>query len=258
MAPVRDRVHRDTLPGVEDSSAADQQPAAYRTQLRARFKFDDGGRYYVHGNMTSGTSFVSSWNNTGIGTGDPVGTVRVRHFFGGLSLVKGDRSPDRQRVRGSGEAPRFTTYDEDGYLVGERVQIMRPEDIWFDQVSLTSARLGDFSQPNAFGRFDGFDDPNYYQGLLQKRLTKQITWSTDFTAADGERTMRAGVAWTPSFGTFRLEGYERWREQPAGGLSLSGERQLARNFRAVPAMRPSISTTRRSTRTASCRVSACS
>ncbi len=131
-----------------------------------------------------------------------------------------------------GESTEITTYDEDGYLVGERVQIMRPEDIWFDQVSLTSARLGDFSQPNAFGRFDGFDDPNYYQGLLQKRLTKQITWSTDFTAAAGERTMRAGVAWTPSFGTFRLEAYERWREQPAGGLSLSGERQLARNFRA--------------------------
>jgi hypothetical protein len=205
----------------------------FRMQVRARFRFDDRGRYYVHGNATTGSSFTSSWNNTGIGTGEPVGTMRVRHFFAGASPFEGIEAQIGSLYAVRGESTEITTYDDDGYFVGERVSLTRPDDVWFDEVTFTNAHLGDLSETDAFGRFDEFDDPNYQHLLLRKVLSAEVAASADFTADSGAGWLRGAVAWTPSFAAFRLEAYRRFREAEDGGLSVSAERRLTRSFRAT-------------------------
>jgi hypothetical protein len=205
----------------------------FRVQIRPRFKFDEAGRYYVHANATSGSSFVSSWNNTGVGTGDPVGTVRVRHLFAGATPFEGVEALAGSLYVVRGESTEITTYDEDAYLMGLRLALTRPDKLWFDDVSLTNAHVGDTDETNAFGRFDGFEDLNYWHVLLQKRLSKLVAMSADFTEEAGARTIRGAVSWTPSFGSFRLETYRRIRENEDGGLSASAERHLTSTFRAT-------------------------
>ena len=50
----------------------------WQTQLRARFLFDEAGRYHVGTFATTGPTFRSGWANTGAGTASNATVIHLR------------------------------------------------------------------------------------------------------------------------------------------------------------------------------------
>jgi hypothetical protein len=203
----------------------------HRQQFRARFKFDPRGRYAVHAGLFTGTSFTSSWNNTGLGTGSPGVNLRLKQLFASASPVSGLQFQVGSLYVNRGEQTEITSYDEDGYLVGERVQVTRPADVWLDEIAFTNAALAHTTRPSVAHRWDGFSDPNYRQFLVRKRMGR-VAASSDFTTLEGARTIRAAVTVALAPASIRLETYRRMRVLPAGGFAVTVERPLTDWLRA--------------------------
>ena len=118
-----------------------------------------------------------------------------------------------------------TSYDDDGYMSGERVTLKRPKNIWLSEVSYTRGFLGDLYTPNFFARGDRLAISNYWQILGRKDFGKLVSFSSDYTytapysslppetAAYDLKTTREGL-WvntkkTKTFDNIRLEAYQR-------------------------------------------------
>ena len=203
----------------------------HREQFRARLKFDRRARYALHAGLFTGTSFTSSWNNTGVGTGDPTTNLRLKQIFAAATPVTGFQAQVGSLYVVRGESTEITSFDEDAYIVGERVQATRPNDLWLDEVSFTNAHLGFLTQPSVAHRWDGFDHPNYRQILIRKRLG-MVGASTDFTTLEGSRTIRAAVSVAFAPVAVRVETYRRMRVAPAGGFAITLDRPLNKWLRA--------------------------
>jgi len=108
-----------------------------------------------------------------------------------------------------------TAYDDDGYVSGFRSRVMRPQDIWFDEVSVTLGYLGDVFLPNFFRRTERFTEKmNYQQYLARKKfLGGKIDVSADYTNQDGTDTVREAVLFNVKdskvLDTVRFEAYQR-------------------------------------------------
>ena len=104
-------------------------------------------------------------------TAAPIHGVEVQ--FGGLGINRGVNT----------EA---TSYDEDGYISGERITIERPKQLWLSEVSFTRAYLGDFYTPNFFARGQRLAISNYWQILGRKDFGKRVAISADYTVSKPE------------------------------------------------------------------------
>lgn len=212
--------------GVVSSDSVQTAPA-----IKGRVKVDRGGRLSVHFNATSGGSFTSGWNNTGLGMGDYDGAFSMKQLYvsvqpmSGVEIHAGGLAPAR------GQSTEITTYDNDGFLTGERVVVKRPRTLWFDEVSLTAGYLGDLSTPNVFRRFERMDDHNYYQALVAKKLPSGVAVSADVTKFDGAWTIRQGaVVPTPALvvvDTVRVELYQRVEPDTAQGLAVTVDKRTS-------------------------------
>ncbi len=146
----------------------------------------------------------------------------VEGQFGGLALARG-------------ESTEITTYDEDGYVTGERLSLRRPADLFFDEISLTNAYLT--AAPDTVGvssRWRYLDDVNYRQVLLDKKLGKRGGVSTDFTSAAGVSTWREAInVKTPELrvvDSIVFENYQRTNAHRDYGFALSLERAVSRRL----------------------------
>lgn len=74
-----------------------------------------------------------------------------------------------------------TSYDDDGYMSGERVTVRRPKNIWLSEVSYTRGFLGDLYTPNFFARGQRLSESNYWQILGRKDFGKRVSISADYT-----------------------------------------------------------------------------
>lgn len=92
-----------------------------------------------------------------------------------------------------GAASEITTYDNDGYIAGERLLIKRPKNLFFDEASVTYAYLGDLYTPNFFARGDRLTQANYHQFLLRKMIAKRLNASFDYTWQNKANTLRQAV-----------------------------------------------------------------
>jgi hypothetical protein len=106
--------------------------------LRARLTFDARRRFWLGMALGTGAGFTSGWNNTGIGTGDALKTVYMKHLFLGLAPVTGVEAAYGSIGIVRGESTEITSYDNDGYLLGGRVSVKRPKDFWFDARSTST------------------------------------------------------------------------------------------------------------------------
>lgn len=115
-----------------------------------------------------------------------------------------------------------TSYDDDGYIAGERLTIERPKQLWLSELSYTRAYLGDFYTPNFFARGQRLSESNYWQILGRKDLGKRVAISADYTYSAPEnlvekayilKTTREGiladVRESKVFDKVRLEAYQR-------------------------------------------------
>jgi len=203
----------------------------YKDVLRARFNFDRERRFGLNLGAFSGSSFISSWDTTGIGTGDPNHDIFVKQLYlsaipaTGVELQAGGLYINR------GESTEITTYDDDGFLMGERVTLRRPDRTHFDELSFTRAAIGPASTPSVTARLDLFAHQNYWQAQAVKRFGP-IGASADVTDAAGARTVRAAMSlrlprsWPLT--VVRVEEYRRVTVQPANGFAVVGERPLGR------------------------------
>jgi hypothetical protein len=205
--------------------------AQYKDAVRARFNFDPGKRYTINVGFFSGNSFISTWNNWGAGRVSFDGKNNyVKQLFGAARPFDGIELQYGGLYVRRGEDDDITTYDEDGYLVGERVTLQQPAHLYFDDIVVSRGAIGPFAQPNLGNRWDGLTHPNYTQGLIVKRFPKGLAGSLDFTAQDESRTIRAAITWHPPavsrLSTVRFEQYRRTSVHAAYGFAAWVESPL--------------------------------
>jgi len=219
--------------------------------FKLRFKFDPKGLYGVNVGLFSGSNFTGGWNVTGPGTGDATHDFHVKQLFVDAQPVKGLSGQIGSLYFWRGESTEITTFDNDGYLSGERVSVKRPKELYFDEILFTQGYIGDLNTPNFFDRANRLDTVNYRQFAVAKTFAKRAGLSLDFTTQD---ILASGAPNTsnlrqPSFtsdwlriggrvstpelkviDTVRVEGYRRWNANNAGGIVLSGERAFTKRF----------------------------
>ncbi|RPI51728.1 MAG: hypothetical protein EHM55_18240 [Acidobacteria bacterium] len=206
----------------------------HRETVRARVKFDAPGQYALNVGTSSGSRFTSGWNNTGIGIGDWQKAQSVRTLYLAARPIAGVEAQYGSMYIIRGESSEITTYDEDGYVIGERVSVRRPRDLFFDEMSAT---VGYFSSaPTEIGvskRVKYLDErPNYGHFLVDKKVGTRGGVSVDFTSVGGARTWRAAA----NLSTRELlvadgilvETYKRTTMNPDYGFAVSITKALTR------------------------------
>jgi hypothetical protein len=190
--------------------------------FKLRLKLDPKARYSLSAVAFNGDAFTAGWNLRGLRDGQSSNRVFLKQLFvtakprrgiefqyGGLPIVRGESSE-------------ITSYDNDGYLMGQRLTI--------GDVTLTAGYLGDLRKPSVTRRFHRLADINYGQVLVKRQLTKRLTATADFTDEDGERTLRQGVAFRPSKGVdlIRVEAYQRVSGARSAGGAITVEKPFGR------------------------------
>lgn len=220
-------------------SANDQQ---YKYSFRARLNADKRKRYTLNIGAFTGTNFIGSWDNTGLGINDgDYHSHYVKQLYGAAIPVPGLELQGGGLYVVRGENTEYTSYDDDGYLVGERVSIRRPQQLYLDELSLTHGAIGGpdaqgvfgtSSTPNLFDRGDGFAHQQYTQLLATKRFSSMVSGSLDYSSASGADTIRAAVALrfkaTAPLSALRYEQYRRVNAHPAAGFAITAERPITK------------------------------
>jgi len=207
----------------------------HRETLRARVKFDKTARYTLNLGLFTGTRFTSGWDNTGWGLNDAqknlafkaaylaaIPVAGVEGQFGGLYIIKG-------------ESTELTTYDEDGYITGQRISVKRPAQLYLDEISATVGYLASDPREIPISRRTKYlnDPPNYRHFLVDKKLGKRAGISADFTNAAGARTWREAVNLkTPELrvvDSVILENYQRVNQKRDQGFAITLDKALNRN-----------------------------
>ena len=210
----------------------------YREQVRFRFNLDARKRYTVNAGFFTGSNFIGSWNATGLGTGDFVGKDQyMRQLFVSASPVTGFEGQFGGLYPTKGETTEYTSYDDDGYLVGGRLTIRRPKQLHVDEASVTVGTLASTSTPNLWKRWDDLNDTNYTQIQATKRFSQLVSGSLDYTHVASTDTLRGAMAFRFKAGSplsaLRYEQYIRTSGNTAAGFAVTAERALPHAVRAI-------------------------
>lgn len=206
----------------------------HRESLRARLKFDARGRYALNLGMFSGSRFTSSWNNTGIGLGDPVKTLAVRALYVAAQPVAGVEGQYGGLYIIKGESSEVTTYDDDGYVTGGRLSLRRPRDLFLDEISVTMGYFTADAREFGISRRVKYLDytPNYRHVLVDKKIGARAGISTDFTSVGGASTWRAAAnVKTPELrvaDALVVEHYKRTNRNARYGFAVTADKALTR------------------------------
>jgi hypothetical protein len=181
-----------------------------------KFKFDDQGRYGIGFHLSSGRYFNWAYSNfIGGGQGQFINNAEAKmtpydlyilnilpftpgfYNSGGANLYLRQAFLTAKPISGvevqfggiginRGVNTEATSYDDDGYMAGERLIVKRPKQLYFNELSYTRAYLGDLYTPNFFARGQRLAISNYWQILGEKDFGKRIAVSADYTYATPE------------------------------------------------------------------------
>lgn len=199
-------------------------------QLKLRVKLDPHGRIGVNVGLFTGATFTAGWNNTGVGAGPRDYHLSVKQLFIDAQPIAGVTGAVGSLYFWRGEATEITTFDNDGYLTGERLSIKRPREIFFDELSVTRAYVGDVNTPNVFRRSNRLDDANYWQYAIAKTVGKRVGMSFEYDVFNHTEIVRGAVRAALPAVTVRLEGYRRLNQIAAGGVAISGEKAVTKRI----------------------------
>ena len=141
-----------------------------------------------------------------------------------------------------GFASEITTFDEDGYVTGERIRIYDPKHLFFDQVGFTNAALGNVTVPNLFAHGLNLDKSNYRQVFANKKITPRVGVSGEYTWMIGSDTLREAVSVhieeSKVADKIRFEGYQRLNTvnlqglnfNPAAGFAIVADRKIGSHW----------------------------
>src|SRR5262249_26965015 len=108
----------------------------YQFIAKFRFKFDPKAIYSIAANLATGQSFPTFWNASGWGI-----PARHQKSFGVRQLYFDAKPTSKVELQAGslyinyGETTEAISYDTDGYIQGERIQIRNPKSLYFDEVS---------------------------------------------------------------------------------------------------------------------------
>jgi hypothetical protein len=197
--------------------------------VRGSLRIDRDGRFTLNGGIASGRGFSGGWNATGAGSGVAAYDLSLKQLFASIRLSKRIDVDVGGLYVARGQSSEATSYDNDGYIVGERIVVRRPWKHVFDDVTITRAYLGDLSQANVFARLHALDQANYYQALVQ-RTRSRSSMSIDYTAQSRSHTLRSGVTFKTHHlvisDRVRVEGYARVKPTNGYGFAVALQRQL--------------------------------
>ncbi|HUL72436.1 MAG TPA: hypothetical protein VLT86_05005 [Vicinamibacterales bacterium] len=203
----------------------------YKDAFRGRVNLDAHKRYTINFGYFSGTSFVSSWNNWGVGNNTTFdGTNSLKQLYASAAPVTGLEIQYGGIYINRGEADEFTTYDDDGYLMGERVSVRRPQDLYLDEITVTRAGIGPVGSPKVSDRWNGLTNANYTQVLGLKHFGKTVAGSVEYNRQTGADILRAAVTVhlqkTALVRTIRYEQYCRVNDRAANGFGVWADRSV--------------------------------
>ena len=206
----------------------------YQVAIRGRFKFDRKGRYSVNGGLFSGNNITGGWNSTGWGAGDLQSNLYVKQLYFSAKPITGVEIQYGGIGVNNGVNTETTGYDNDLYLTGERVAVRRPKDLYFDEISVTYAYLGDLARPSVFRRFKNLDKSNYHQFLVRKQLSSRVSVSADYTFEMGRDFLREAIKVkipeTRIVDTALFETYQRVSPDTGVGFNIFGEKAVSKRL----------------------------
>lgn len=205
----------------------------YSGSMAWRFKFDSKGQYQLGFFAGTGRHFYSSWLNSGIGPQNFLGDFYLRQLYfvatpthglelqhGGFGFIRGDWTD-------------ITDFSNNGYLMGERVRVSRPDKFFFDEISGTAGALKDLDNPDVFDRFHHLDEINYVQAILVKKASEAVSLSGGYDSYDGTKLLHQAVKVNirnkkkmPLADTILFEDYQRLNDNPAWGFGLTLQKTL--------------------------------
>ncbi|GAB4108440.1 MAG: hypothetical protein Kow001_05700 [Acidobacteriota bacterium] len=202
----------------------------HKEAFRARLRFDPQGKVTLNGLVSSGGGATSSWNDTGWGTGETVTNLHLTQLYLALAPVKGLEIQYGGITAIRGKSTEITTYDVDNYMMGGRLSLRRPGELFFDEIAVTFSHLGDTRTPNINKRFHRLAESNYHQFLVAKQVHDRVGVSVDYTFHEGRETLRQGVAVklpeSRVLDSLTFEAYERVDVQQDFGFAVHGEKAV--------------------------------
>jgi hypothetical protein len=209
----------------------------HREALRGRVKFDAGGQYALNFGLFTGVRFSSGWDNTGWGINDAQKNIAFKALFASAQPWKGVEGQLGGLYIIKGESTELTTYDEDGYITGERITIRRPDVLFLDEVSVTSAYFVGGTGPANIPiskRLPHIDEQNYQQYLLDKKIGKRVAASLDYTRESGRTTWRQAINLkmpeAKALDSAIVEVYQRTHVNPDRGFAVTLEKAITRKL----------------------------
>jgi hypothetical protein len=168
----------------DSNNAHEYNQGQQRGILDGKLKFDKQGKYGAVFHASTGkyfnwayADFMGGGNSQGLALeyakATPLQLAAIEAYLpaaeqsGGWSFYLRRLYLDAEPVSGlelqfgsldinRGDASEITTYDNDGYISGERILIKKPQRVFFDEISLTNAYFGDLYTPNFFAAATGW------------------------------------------------------------------------------------------------------
>lgn len=206
----------------------------HREDLTGRLKFDRQGQYALHFWVNSGRRFTAGWDESAAGPRRGNANLYLKHLFLSLRPIKGIEVQSGSFDFLRGQNTEITSYNNDGYLTGQRLILRRPKDLFFDEIGVTYAYFGDLNLPNINKRYHRLQQSNYHQFLVSKNIGKRATISADYTFVGGAETLRQAVKINTSelklVDSLRFENYQRLDVNPAYGFAVLAEKALTKKW----------------------------
>jgi hypothetical protein len=171
----------------------DQQ---YKISAKVKLDLVPEGRTYLQFRSETGSSFASSWTNSGIGLGRRTWAFNVKSFFLGQKFGKHIEAQFGGLEYDQGAGSEATYTDNDGWLVGYRARVTTSGRGWLpDKFSVTAGYVGDLKTPSVYSRFHRMGDLNYFQVLAQKKFGKNREASAEFDSIEEISYARGAFRW---------------------------------------------------------------
>ena len=206
----------------------------YQIAVAGRFKFDGEGRVSINAGLYTGAIFIAGSNNTGLGDGRAQSNLYLKHLYLSARPLEGVELQYGGLNIWHDESTDITGYAYDGYIAGERVSIQRPRELFFDDISIGFAYVGDLTTPNVTSRLHRLAQSNFHRFILKKNIGERAWTSVDYAFQSGVQTWREAIRIRATelhvFDTFHAEIYEISRLHFSYGFAAYGEKTMLPKF----------------------------
>jgi hypothetical protein len=210
----------------------------YQVTFKGRFKFDQKGRFSLNAGLFSGRNFFSGWNSSGWGSSRATSNLYLKELYLSAKPARGVELQYGSLYLLHGEATEITAYDYDGYVMGQRITLARPDQLWLDEISYTAGYLGDFNTPNINKRYHRLRQVNFHHVLVGKKLGERLRVSADYASEAGpsssgdvfRQAIKIRAPEAKVIDTFLFENYERAGKAAGYGFNVYGEKKLRQRF----------------------------